>query len=106
MLMTVSALATQKSKQIRIQPGDATNPQTFSFFTLYGKEASSWTCMTVGSGATFKFRGLPRSDYTSWHLYLPSGATFTMSANVFPVDTLIVLRDNTAGGAYFMGVTQ
>lgn len=102
-LVAGAAFASPVPKQFRINAGDATNPQTVSMITTYGDYARSWTVVAGGgSGATLKFKGL--GGRANWWLYVPDGTAFSMDPNIYPVDSVAVLRDATTGYCYFVGV--
>ena len=103
-IAAVALAAPNKPKQFRIIPGDATDPQTFSFNTSMGNYAKSWTIASWSGAATFKFRGVG-SNPDFW-IYLPDGGTFSSAGGGPLADTLIVDRDAAASGATFTGYTE
>lgn len=89
-------------RQIRISPGDATNPQTFSFKTANGFAATPWTVMCPDGGAMVKVHGYGGNHPYFW-VYIPAGTSMTFAKGVSPLDSVIVLRDATSSSVYITG---
>lgn len=91
-----------RTLQLRIEANDATNPQTFSYKTLTGVPAASWTAVAIGGTVTMKIHGYGGA-WPYWWLKIPGGTTFTAPVGFCPLDSVIVLRDATTSGFYLVG---
>jgi NADPH-dependent ferric siderophore reductase len=99
MALATAVFAKTRLKQFRIEPGDATNPQTVSIVTTYGVRATSWIASAGNSDVTIKLHGLDGRAGT-WQT-IRAGDKLKVTNNDYPVDTLIVLRSSTSGSFDF-----
>lgn len=103
MCVVSTAGSAKKRAEFRIAPGDATDPQTFSFKTKTGGiPAKYWSMASYGGAATVKIRGIDNLPDT-W-CYLPDGASESMVIDQgVPIDSIIVDRESIASGFKFVG---